>query len=79
MSRASLNISVIDKRMMTPAEAAHYCGLAVKHFKALCPVRPLALFKNSLLYDKTDLDKWIDAIKSDTETYTHNSILAKLA
>lgn len=79
MSRASLNISVVDKRMMTPAEAAHYCGLAVKHFKDLCPVRPLALIKNSLLYDKTDLDKWIDAIKSDTEAYTHNSILAKLA
>lgn len=79
MTRASLSISVVEKRMKTVPEAAHYCGLAVKHFKTLCPVMPIALQQNNLLYDKVDLDRWIDAVKSDTEIETQQSILAKLA
>ncbi|WP_372988808.1 hypothetical protein [Sulfitobacter sp.] len=79
MSRASLSISVVEKRMKSATEAAHYCGLAVKHFKALCPVRPIVLQQNNLLYDKIDLDRWIDAVKSDAEMQTQQSILAKLA
>jgi len=79
MSRASLNISVVEKRMKSVSEAAQYCGLAVKHFKAICPVQPIVLRQNNLLYDKVDLDGWIDAVKSDTEMQTQQSILAKLA
>ena len=38
MAIANLNISVMEKRLLKQAEAASYTGLAVKHFKATCPV-----------------------------------------
>lgn len=79
MATTNLNISVTEKRMKPVSEAAQYCGLAVNHFKAICPVQPIVLHKNNLLYDKVDLDAWIDAVKSDTEIQTQQSILAKLA
>lgn len=79
MATTNLNISVIEKRMKSVSEAAQYCGLAVKHFKSICPVQPIVLQQNKLLYDKVDLDGWIDVVKSDSEMQTQQSILAKLA
>ena len=37
MSSATLQISVIPKRMLSEAEAAHHCGRPVKRFKMECP------------------------------------------
>ena len=62
MSSASLNISVVEKRMLKQSEAASYTGLPVKHFKSTCPVQPIELRHGTLLYDKHDLDQWIDGL-----------------
>jgi hypothetical protein len=78
MSSASLNISVVEKRMLKQAEAASYTGLAVKHFKATCPVQTIELRPGAALYDKRDLDTWIDAVKTGTEVASQDAILGKL-
>jgi hypothetical protein len=59
MGTTSLNINVIEKRMMNATEAAHYCGLAVKHFKSFCPVQPVLIPPKYKQYDRVDLDKWL--------------------
>ena len=78
MAQTSLNISLVEKRMMSASEAAHYCGLPVKHFKASCPVRPVELPRDNLRYDKSDLDDWIDGLKSMTGTVTQAEIIGRL-
>lgn len=75
---ANLNISVVEKRMLRPAEAADYAGLAAKHFKAVCPVQPVELRQGVLLYDKRDLDQWIDNVKLGNETTSRDDILGRL-
>ena len=78
MTNANLNISVIEKRMLKQSEAAMYTGLAVKHFKATCPVQPVKVRPGTVLWDKRDLDKWIDAMKEGAEMATQDAILGKL-
>lgn len=78
MAAANLNISVIEKRMLKQAEAADYTGLSSKHFKATCPVRPVEMRPGTVLWDKRDLDKWIDVMKEGAEMATHDAILGKL-
>jgi len=78
MANANLNISVIEKRMLKQAEAADYTGLPVKHFKATCPVQPVEMRPGTVLWDKRDLDKWIDAMKEGAEMATQDAILGKL-
>ena len=60
MTTTNLNINVVDKRMFKQSEAASYAGLPVKHFKAACPVRPVELIRGARLWDRRDLDLWID-------------------
>lgn len=78
MSSASLNISVVEKRMLKQSEAASYTGLAVKHFKAACPVQPIELRPGTVLYDKRDLDTWIDGMKTGAEMASQDAILGRL-
>ena len=78
MATTNLNISVIDKRMMKQSEAASYTGLPVKHFKAACPVRPVELKEGTLLWDRKDIDLWIDDVKSGAMTETRDDILGRL-
>lgn len=79
MSNASLNISVVEKRMLMLSEAASYTGLPTKHFKSVCPVQPFELQPGKVLWDKRDLDKWIDGMKIGTEASTQEAILGKLS
>lgn len=79
MASANLNISVTEKRMMNDAEAASYCGLPTKHFKAVCPVQPVNLGGKDLRFDKRDLDAWIDREKSGEAAMAKDDILARLA
>lgn len=74
----SLNITVVEKRMLRAAEAASYCGLAAKHFKAVCPVAPVELRPGEMLYDRRDLDRWIDNAKTGAHEAEHATILRKL-
>lgn len=78
MAMTNLNISVIDKRMLKQSEAASYTGLPVKHFKAACSVRPVELKEGTLLWDRKDIDLWIDGVKSGAMTETRDDILGRL-
>ncbi len=78
MGTTNLNISVIDKRMLKQSEAASYTGLANKHFKASCPVRPMELARGMLLWDRRDIDQWIDTMKADHVEMTRDDILDRL-
>lgn len=78
MASANLNISVNEKRMLKQSEAANYTGLPVKYFKATCPVPTVEMRPGTVLWDKRDLDKWIDAIKEGAEMATQDDILGKL-
>jgi hypothetical protein len=79
MANASLNITVIEKRMLKQSEAANYIGLPEKLFKTTCPVQPIEIRPTMLLWDKRDLDKWIDAMKEGAEMATQDAILSKLS
>lgn len=78
MPTTNLNISVTDPRVLKQAEAANYCSLAVKHFKAVCPIPPFELKKGELRWDKQDLDKWIDSVKSGSDTLSQSQIVERL-
>lgn len=78
MGSANLNISVIEKRMLTQSEAADYTGLPAKHFKAACPVQPIEMRPGTILWDKRDLDQWIDTMKEGAEMATQDAILCRL-
>lgn len=78
MATSNLNISVTEKRMLSDPEAAIYCGLAVKLFKAVCPVQPVCLGSKQLRYDKRDLDKWLDAQKDQDQDHSRAAILGRL-
>ncbi|MEO8242380.1 MAG: hypothetical protein ABI832_08695 [bacterium] len=78
MATTNLNISVIEKRMFKEAEAASYAGLPIKYFKIACPVQPIQLRQGAMLWDKRDLDLWIDDVKTGTLATTHDAILGRL-
>jgi hypothetical protein len=78
MGSASLNFSVIEKRMMNETEAASYCGLPAKHFKTCCTVRPVNIGGKALRYDKRDLDQWIETEKVGEVDTSREAILARL-
>ncbi|HIE24680.1 MAG TPA: hypothetical protein EYP74_01640 [Anaerolineales bacterium] len=78
MPSANLNISIVEKRILTLTEAASYSGLPVKYFKATCPTAPVELRVGVLCWDKRDLDQWIDSAKSEGAITTRKTILEKL-
>ena len=65
MTAATLNLRVQPFRLLTKAEAAHYCRRSVKKFEAQCPVTPIQMADGDRLWDVRDLDRWIDSLKSD--------------
>jgi hypothetical protein len=54
----------LPPRLLTKAEAAAYCGVAVATFSTLCPVRPIALGADKRLerYDIVALNEWVDGL-----------------
>jgi hypothetical protein len=78
MGSANLNITVTEVRLLKLGEAASYAGVAAKHFKSLCPVRPVELQPGTKLWDKRDLDGWIDSVKTDEHSFTQDTILGRL-
>jgi hypothetical protein len=65
MSTATLNIRVPPRRMLTPRDAAEYCGVPAKQFPTQCGVSPLEMPNGARLYDMRDLDRWIDGLKAN--------------
>jgi hypothetical protein len=63
MSSATLQITVVPKRMLTYSEAAHHCGRPVTRFKAECPCSPVRFPNGDQRFDVQDLDTWINSLK----------------
>jgi hypothetical protein len=78
MAQASLNLSVISKRMMNQREAADYSGLAAKRFKAHSPVQPIEVAPGELRWDKIDLDRWLDCLKGRAMVESRDELLSRL-
>lgn len=78
MGAANLSISVVEKRMLRKSEAAEYTGIPAKYFCQTCPCQPLEIRPGSVLWDKRDLDSWIDTMKEDAELTSQDAILSKL-
>lgn len=78
MSDAVLNIRVIQPRMLSMKQAADYLGVSVKRFPGICPVAPTLMPGDVKLYDRADLDQWIDQLKGGAMD-SDDEILGKLA
>ena len=78
MAATSLNINLIDKRMHRETEAAEYTGVPHKSFRVFCPVQPVRMTPKLLLWDKRDLDLWIDGLKTEAANYCHDDIVGRL-
>lgn len=64
MASTTLNLRIQPFRLLTRAEAAHYCRRSARKFEAQCPVPPVKMADGDLLYDVHDLDKWIEGLKA---------------
>lgn len=64
MAATTLNLNVIQKRMLTKTEAAEHCGRSVKRFEIECPTRFVRFANGDVRWDVRDLDAWIDSLKS---------------
>ena len=67
----------MQPRLMKIAQAAAYCGCSVTHFrKNIAPYLPAQnwLFENGAVYDKQDIDKYIDDKKVDHLANTEKKI-----
>jgi hypothetical protein len=65
MPIAMLNLNVLQKRVLTKAEAAEHCGRSVKRFEIECPARSIRFANGDIRWDVRDLDAWIDSLKDD--------------
>jgi len=57
MPSATLNLRIQPFRLLTKAEAAHYCRRSIKKFEFQCPVAPIEMADGDLLWDVHDLDR----------------------
>ncbi len=63
MTSALVQINIVEKRMLTKAEAASRCGRAIRRFEVECDVAPVSFPNGDKLYDVRDIDGWIDRLK----------------
>lgn len=78
MASTTLNLNVMEKRILSAVEAANYCGIPRSQFPKVCPVQPVQLARKFKGYDKRDLDQWIEAEKTQGEAMGHDDILGRL-
>ncbi len=78
MAIATLNLNLLQKRMLTKSEAADHCGRSAKRFEIECPVRAVRFANGDLRWDLRDLDAWIDDMKSDVVDSSSEAIINKL-
>ena len=58
------NIKVAPRRMLTPREAADYCGIATKKLP-VTGIMPTSMPFGETRYDIKDLDAWLDGLKNN--------------
>jgi hypothetical protein len=78
MPTATLNLNVLQKRMLNKTEAAAHCGRPVKRFEIECPIQALRFANGDLRWDLRDLDGWIDNLKSGVVDSDSDTIIDKL-
>ncbi|MGF7160154.1 hypothetical protein FHS85_001777 [Rhodoligotrophos appendicifer] len=78
MPRTTLNLTVIQKRMLTKAEAADHCGRSPRHFEHECPVTPIQFGNGDLRWDIKDIDAWIDSLKAPEASFVSDEIIGRL-
>jgi hypothetical protein len=61
---ATVQISLVPKRMLTKVESAYHCGRSLRRFQVECPVRPVRFANGDIRYDVHELDRWLDTYKS---------------
>jgi len=57
---ATITVVFREKRLLTRSEAASYMNLPETAFEDVCPVPPLEILAGEKLWDKRELDEWID-------------------
>jgi hypothetical protein len=70
----------IEPRLLTQSDAAEYCRMGVATFKAVCGIAPVRQSGRKILYDRLDLDRWIDNQKTEQAVTPMNewdSVLTK--
>ena len=78
MAIATLNLNVLQKRMLNKTEAAEHCGRPVKRFDIECPVRAVRFPNGDNRWDLRDLDAWIDSLKAGDTNHEAEAIIGKL-
>jgi hypothetical protein len=78
MASTTLNLSVIQKRLLTKTEAAEHCGRPIKRFEIECPVNCVRFPNGDVRWDVRDLDAWIDSLKAGAADPNHDEIVARL-
>jgi hypothetical protein len=63
MAIATLNLTILQKRMLTKTEAAEHCGRSIKRFEIECPAQVVRFSNGDVRWDIRDLDAWIDSLK----------------
>ncbi len=67
MPTATLNLTLVSRRMLTRREAAEHCGRPLKMFEVECPVPPVKFANGDLRWDVRDLDVWLDTLKTGAD------------
>ena len=78
MPIATLNLNVIQKRLLTKTEAAEHCGRSVKRFEIECPARFVRFANGDVRWDVQDLDAWIDSLKSGYAHCDSDAVIDRL-
>ncbi len=78
MAIATLNLIVLEKRMLNKTEAAEHCGRPVKRFEIECNVQAVRFPNGDNRWDVRDLDAWIDSLKAGRPDQDAEAIVGKL-
>lgn len=72
-----MTMSPAPRRMLTPSEAALYCGVPKARFKAIVAVPAVAMPHGRRLFDLRDLDRWLDGL-AQKSLNDDDAIIARL-
>ena len=56
--------AAIEPRLLSRKQAALYCGMCAATFDRICPVNPVDIGLRNHLFDRQDLDRWIDGLNA---------------
>lgn len=56
--------------MLTQAQAADYCGVGIKAFKEICPIKATTMRNGLSRFDRFKLDEWLDSLSCEKATTT---------